>query len=87
LILAAIAQKEQISVSDEEFDVALAKKAEDFQVSLDFFRDQLDKGPGTDDLRAAVLQEKLYKFIEAQAEITEEKKAAAPEGHTEAEKE
>lgn len=71
LILKAIAEKEEIAVSDEELDAAIAERAEQVGMSLDYLKDQLEQNKMLDDIRASVLQEKVYTFIQDNAEITE----------------
>jgi trigger factor len=72
LILKAIGDKEGIEVTDEDVDAALAERAEAMDVSTDYLKDQLETGKMMDEFRASVLQDKIYKFIKDNAEITEE---------------
>jgi trigger factor len=72
LILRAIAEKEEITVSDEELDAAIAERAEQVGMTQDYLKDQLEQSKMLEDVRASVLQEKVYKFIQDNAEITEQ---------------
>lgn len=79
LILKAVSEKEQIEASDEELNAAIAERAEQMGMTPDYLRDQLEQNKMLEDLRASVLQEKVYKFIQDNAEITEEEPPAEPE--------
>ncbi|HMK37049.1 MAG TPA: trigger factor [Desulfomonilaceae bacterium] len=72
LILKAVGEKEAIEVSDDELSAAITERAQQFGMSEDYLRDQLEQGSMLDDLRASVLQDKIYKFIQDNAEIREE---------------
>lgn len=85
LLLRSIAEKEALEISDEELQAGIAERAEQIGMSVDYLRDQLEANKMTEELRASLLQEKVFKFIQDKAEITEE---AAPEPQeTEQEKE
>ncbi len=60
LILKAISEKESIAVSDEELDAAITERAEQMGMTKDYLRDNLEQNKMLEDLRASVLQEKVY---------------------------
>ncbi|MGC8604101.1 MAG: trigger factor [Desulfomonilaceae bacterium] len=71
LILKAISEKEQILVSPEDIDGEIEKKAQFFGWSPDFFRDQLEEKQRMEDFTSSILEDKIYLFIEQQANVTE----------------
>jgi trigger factor len=85
LILKAVSEKENIEVSDDELNAAIAERAEQMEMTQDYLRDHLEKNDMLEDLRASVLQEKVYKFIQDDAQITEEEPPAEAETTTQKE--
>jgi trigger factor len=85
LILKAISEKENIEVSDEELDTAISERAEQMGMTQDYLKDQLEQNKMLEDVRASVLQEKVYKFIQDNARITEEEPPAETETTTQEE--
>jgi trigger factor len=77
LLLTAIAEKENLSVSDDEVNAAIELRSKTIGVSPDHFRDNIEKSGMLEEFKSGVLQDKIYKFIEDNAEITVEKKSAA----------
>ncbi len=84
LLLKSIAEKESIEISDEELQAGIAERAEQMGMSADYLKDQLEANKMTEELRASLLQEKVFKFIQDNAEITEEN---PPEAQEETQKE
>ncbi|MGB6063345.1 MAG: trigger factor [Desulfomonilaceae bacterium] len=76
LILKAICEQEKIEVSDEELQAGIAERAEQMGLSVDYLKDQLEEGKMLEELRETLLQEKVYKFIQEHAEVTEEEPPA-----------
>lgn len=72
LLLKSVAEKESIEISDEELEAGIAQRAEQIGMSADYLKDQLETNKMTEELRASLLQEKVFKFIQDKAEITEE---------------
>jgi trigger factor len=85
LILKAVSEKENIEVSDDELTAAIAERAEQMDMTQDYLRDHLEKNNMLEDLRASVLQEKVYKFIQDDAQITEEEPPTESETPTQEE--
>jgi trigger factor len=77
LLLKAISEQEQLEITDEEFQAGMEERAQQLGVSPDFLKDEFEKGNITGDFRATLLQDKVYKFLQEQAEITEEEPPAA----------
>jgi trigger factor len=77
LILKAVCEQENIEISDEELEAGIAKRAEQMDVSADYLKDQLEEGKMLGELRETLLQEKVYKMIQDEAEVTEEEPPAA----------
>ncbi|MBI5249673.1 MAG: trigger factor [Desulfomonile tiedjei] len=72
LLLRSIGEKEAIEVSDEDLQAGIAERAEQIGMSADYLKDQLEANKMTEELRASLLQEKVFKFIQDHGEITEE---------------
>lgn len=79
LLLKAVSEQEQLEITDEEFQAGIAERAQQLGVTPDYLKDEFEKGNMIEDFRAALLQDKVYKFVQEQAEITEED-PPAPEG-------
>lgn len=77
LILKAVCEQEKIEVSDEELQAGIAERAEQMGLSVDYLKDQLEEGKMLGELRETLLQEKVYKMIQENAEVTEEEPPAA----------
>jgi trigger factor len=77
LILKAACEQEKIEVSDEELQAGIAERAEQMGLSVDYLKDQLEEGKMLGELRETLLQEKVYKMIQENAEVTEEEPPAA----------
>jgi trigger factor len=77
LILKAVCEQENIEISDEELEAGIATRAEQMGVSADYLKDQLEEGKMLGELRETLLQEKVYKMIQDEAEVTEEEPPAA----------
>ncbi len=71
LILKAIAEKEEILVSQEEIDAEIEKRAKFLGWSPDFLKDQLEENERMEDFTSSLLEDKIYLFIEQQADVTE----------------
>ncbi len=71
LIIKAIGEKEEILVNQEDIDAEIEKRAKFFGWSPDFFRDQLEENDRMEDFKSSLLEDKIYLFIEQQADITE----------------
>jgi len=57
-------------------------------LSVDYLKDQLEEGKMLGELRETLLQEKVYKMIQENAEVTEEEPPAAEQTEeTQSEKE
>ena len=76
LILKAVCEQENIEVSDEELQAGIAERAEQMGLSADYLKDQLEEGKMLGELRETLLQEKVYKMIQENAEVTEEEPPA-----------
>jgi trigger factor len=88
LILKAVCEQEKIEVSDEELQAGIAVRAEQMGLSVDYLKDQLEEGKMLGELRETLLQEKVYKMIQENAEVTEEEPPAAEQTEdTQSEKE
>jgi len=88
LILKAVCEQEKIEVSDEELQAGIAERAEQMGLSVDYLKDQLEEGKMLGELRETLLQEKVYKMIQENAEVTEEEPPAAEQTEeTQSEKE
>jgi trigger factor len=82
LILSAISEQEKIEVTDDDVQAAIAKKADDLNMSADYLKDQLERDNRIGEVRAGLLDEKVLKLIVESARITEEeppKKSEKPE--------
>lgn len=82
LVLKAIAEQEKTDVSDEELQAGIEERASQIGVSADYLKDQLESNNMLEELRANLLQDKVYKLIEEAAEITEEEPPAAEQTST-----
>lgn len=71
LILKAIAEKEQISVADEDVDTEVRRRAKLLGVSEDYFKDLLAEGDLMGKLRSELVTAKVIDFIEEFGEVTE----------------
>lgn len=87
LMLKSIAEKEGLEVSEEELQAGIAERAEQIGMSADYLKDQLEANKMTEELRASLLQEKVFKFIQDHAEITEESPPESGETQKEEEEE
>jgi trigger factor len=83
LILREIADKEGITVSDEDLDEGIRQRAERVGASFDYFKDMLEKQDMLPSLRSGVLQEKVLTMIQDHATITEQEAPADEEIETE----
>ncbi len=72
LLMKTIGEIENIEVTDEELQAGLEERAKQFGMSVDYLRDQLDTHDLLEDLKGSVLQQKIYKFLEENSEITQE---------------
>lgn len=79
LILKAIAEKEALSVTDEDLAEVIQSRAKMLGVSEDYFKDLLGEGDGMSSLRSELLNRKVIDLIEEHGDITEKE---APEGET-----
>jgi trigger factor len=86
LLLKAIGEEEKLEITDDELKTGIEERAQQFNMSVDYLKDQLENNDVMDDMKASLLQDKIYKFIEEHAEITEETATAAEESE-QAEKE
>ncbi len=82
LMLKAIAEEEKIAVTDEELQAGIEERACQIGLSADYLKDQLESNNMLEELRANLLQDKVYKLIEEAAEITEEEPPAPGEQTT-----
>lgn len=71
LIIKAIGEKEEIKVSSEDIDSELEKRAKLLGWTSDYLRDQLEESQRLDDFTSSLTEEKVYLFIEENADITE----------------
>jgi len=76
LVLKAIAEQEKIEVSDEELQAGIEERAGQIGLSADYLKDQLESNNMLEELRATLLQDKVYKLIEEAAEVAEEEPPA-----------
>ena len=72
LLVKAVADTENLQVTDEEVEAGIEKRAESMGVSVDHLKDELREHNLMGDLRASLLQEKAFSFLKEQAEISEE---------------
>jgi trigger factor len=77
LLFKAIAEKESLEVNDEEVNADMQKKADQLGVSLDFLKDRLEQEDRLDEIRAVLVQEKVFQLIVDQAQVSEEEPPAA----------
>jgi trigger factor len=71
LVLKAIGEKEGIEVSDEEVDEAIEKRAKSMGFSADLLKDRWKENNMLEEVRAALVEDKIYDLIEEHAVITE----------------
>ncbi|MBM4325587.1 MAG: trigger factor [Deltaproteobacteria bacterium] len=79
LILKEIADKEGITVSDEDLDEGIRQRAERIGASFDYFKDMLENQDMLPSLRSGLLQEKVLAMIQEHATITEQEAPADEE--------
>lgn len=72
VLMTAIGRQEGITVSDEQLDEAVREKAELFEMAPDYFKERLEEAGNMEDFREGLLEDQVYKFVEANAEITEQ---------------
>ncbi|MBI4963601.1 MAG: trigger factor [Desulfomonile tiedjei] len=72
LVMRAIAEQEKIEVNDEELQAGIEERAGEIGLSVDYLKDQLESNNMLEELRASLLQDKVYKLIQEAAEITEQ---------------
>ena len=72
VLMTAIGRQEGITVSDEQVDEAVREKAELFEMAPDYFKERLEEAGNMEDFREGLLEDQVYKFVEANAEITEQ---------------
>jgi trigger factor len=86
LMYRAVAEQEDIKVTDEEIAEDLQNKASQLDVSLDFLKDRLEEDGRMDEVREALVYKKVSAFIQENGEITEEEPPSeelSPSGDTE----
>ncbi len=72
LMYSAVAEQEDIKVTDEEITEDLQNKASQLDVSLDFLKDRLEQDGRMDEVRESLVYKKVSAFIQDTAEITQE---------------
>jgi trigger factor len=72
VLMAAVGSQEGITVSDEQVEKAVREKAELFDMAPDYFKERLEEAGNMEDFREGLLEDQVYKFVEANAEITEQ---------------
>jgi len=82
LILGTIGNQEGLEISVEEMQEGIDKRAGVLDMAPEEYKKALEAGDRLDAFVISLLEEKVFKFIEANAEITEEE--AAPESETDA---
>ncbi len=86
LMYRAVAEHEDIKVTDEEITEDLQNKASQLEVSLDFLKDRLEQDGRMDEVRESLVYKKVSALIQDNAEITEEEppsEETSPTGDTE----
>lgn len=76
VMVAAIGRQEGITISEERVQQAIEEKAALFDMTPDYFKERLEEAGSLDDFKEGLLEEDVYKFLEANAEITEEEASA-----------
>jgi trigger factor len=79
LLFKAVAEKESLEASEEELNADLQKKADQIGVSIDFLRDRLEGDERMEEVRASVIQDKVFTLMLDQAQVTEAEPPAAEE--------
>ncbi|MEK6599723.1 MAG: trigger factor [Deltaproteobacteria bacterium] len=74
MILEAIARQENITVSENEINSRIKAMADQRHKSFDEFKKQLEEHKGEDMVSVGMLEEKVFDFIMAKADITVETK-------------
>ncbi len=72
VLMEAIGRQEGITVSDEQVEEAVREKAALFDMAPDYFKERLEEAGNMEDFREGLLEDQVYKFVEANAEITEQ---------------
>lgn len=72
LLMKAIGEKENIEVTDEDLQAGIEERAKQFGMSVDYLKDQLETHDVLENMKESILQQKIYKFLEDNAEITQE---------------
>jgi trigger factor len=70
ILLDKIAQKESVSVTDEEVETRIREFALQQSQNYDAFRKSLDKDGFVENIRGELVNRKTYEFIEANANVT-----------------
>ncbi|MEJ2717147.1 MAG: trigger factor [Deltaproteobacteria bacterium] len=83
LILNAIAEKEDVEISDEDLEAAIKKRAEELSFSVDYLKDQLEEHNVLEDMRSSLRQQKVFDVLKDSAEIVEEKAPSSDESQEE----
>lgn len=76
LILGAIGNQEGLEITAEEMQEGISKRAGMLDMSPDNYKEGLEAGGRLDAFVISLLEEKVFKFIEANAEVTEEEATA-----------
>jgi trigger factor len=76
LLLKSIAEKESLSVSDEELESKVREMAVQRSQDYDSFRNNLVKEDLLDNIRSEILTSKTYEFLEKQGRVTTVKREA-----------
>jgi trigger factor len=82
LILGAIGNQEGLEIAPEEMQEGVVKRASQVDMSPDEYKKALEAGDRLEAFVVSLLEEKVFEFIEANAEITEEE--ATEESETDA---
>jgi trigger factor len=77
ILLEGIATQESFEISDEELDQGLHRAAEEMQQSYEKVKDFYQRGNLMEPYRRQLMEEKVMKLLQDQAEITEVNAAAA----------
>lgn len=72
LLYRAVAEQEDVKVSEEEINEDLETRAKNLEISVDFLKDNLEKADRMDEVKETILYKKVAAFIQEHAEITEE---------------
>jgi trigger factor len=76
LVLKAIGEQEQIDINDEEMITGIEERAKQLGLTVDYLKEQLERNDMLEDMKSSLLQDKIYKFIEENANIVEEEPSA-----------